>query len=378
MFHLASKVYITSDKLIDLNSDRVVISATSGFPTHSELDGILSGQLIAYSTSVSEMFTSRWNNLLSMINSLISHCETTELPVIIYADDDAFMHIMVSWYKIIFANATQTTIENLIKFNVFRFKTFYRSTYSSNSGLNNDDTIFNITDLSDYYLAVEIPDISDINDFMNNHRNKTSVEFLLASYLNGGNHKEELKTVLKPLIKKDLEKFMHELKEIFWVHIMTNRFTTRASIPQRTVGNLPNVLGSTNKWIQLFTSSAYWGSPYMTSDSSTRDNVKFDNFTNETIADFIEFMNIAGQTWDEEGIYAFVKSDVSKLDFIPCFTSDTFTDEMLNNIIETESTFIHAAGSFFSIDLETVNNWLTTELLQKKDNTDFVSQYALR
>ena len=71
MFHLASKVYITSDKLIDLNSDRVVISATSGFPTHSELDGILSGQLIAYSTSVSEMFTSRWNNLLSMINSLI-------------------------------------------------------------------------------------------------------------------------------------------------------------------------------------------------------------------------------------------------------------------------------------------------------------------
>lgn len=378
MFHLVGKVYITSDKIIDLDADRVVISATNGFPNMEELDGFHSGQLIAYSTSVSEMFTSRWSNLLSMLDSLITHSESTGLPVRIYADDDAFMHIMVSWYKIIFANATQTTIENLIKLNVFRFKTFYRSTYSSNSGLNNDDTIFNITDLSDYYLAVEIPEISDINDFMNNHRNKMSVEFLLASYLNGGNHKEELKTVLKPLIKKDLEKFMHELKEIFWVHIMTNRFTTRASIPQRTVGNLPNVLGSTNKWIQLFTSSAYWGSPYMTSDSSTRDNVKFDNFTDETITDFIEFMNIAGQTWDEATIYNRVKSDYTKLDFIPCFTDDVFTDEMLDSIINTESNFYHVAGSFFSIDLETVNNWLTTELLQKKDNTDFVSQYALR
>jgi len=96
------------------------------------------------------------------------------------------------------------------------------------------------------------------------------------------------------------------------------------------------------------------------------------------ISDLREWMNLCGQAWEEESIYAFVKSDVSKLDFIPCFTSDTFTDEMLNNIIETESTFIHAAGSFFSIDLETVNNWLITELLQRKTDSTFVRKYALK
>ena len=378
MFHLASKVYITSDKLIDLNSDRVVISATSGFPTHSELDGILSGQLIAYSTSISEMFTSRWNNLLSMINSLISHCETTELPVIIYADDESFMYIMVAWYKMIMKNATQTDIENLIKLNVFRFKTFYRSSYSSNNGLDNEDTIFDISNLSDYYLAVESLDQSDILDFMNDHRSKISTEYLLASYLTDGSHKEELKISLKPLIKKDLEKFMSELKEIFWTHIMTNRFTTLTGVPKRTLDNLPNILGSTNKWVQLFTSISYWRTPYMTSDSSTKNNVKFENLDANDISDLREWMNLCGQAWEEESIYAFVKSDVSKLDFIPCFTSDTFTDEMLNNIIETESTFIHAAGSFFSIDLETVNNWLITELLQRKTDSTFVRKYALK
>jgi hypothetical protein len=378
MFHLASKVYITSDKLIDLNVDRVVISATDGFPIHSELDGILSGKLIAYSTSISELFSTRWLDLLAMVKSLITHSESTGLPVMIYADSESFMHIMVAWYKIILKNTTQTDIENLIKFNVFRYKTFYRSAYSSNSGLDTNETLFNISNLSDYYLAVDIPDQSDITEFMNAHRNKMSVEHLLASYLADGSCKEELKTTLKPLIKKDLEKYLHELKEIFWTHIMTDRFLSRINIQKKSVITLPDILGSTNKFVQLFTSVAYWKSPFMTSDSSTKNNVKFDNFTDEIIDDFKEFANLAGQTWTEEKVYEMIKSDIGKLDFLPCITSDTFTDEMLDSIINTESTFHHAAGSFFAIDFETINNWLITELLQKRTNSTFIRKYTLK
>ena len=170
---------------------------------------------------------------------------------------------------------------------------------------------------------------------------------------------------------------MSELKEIFWTHIITNRFTTLTGVPKRTLNNLPNVLGSTNKWVQLFTSISYWRTPYMTSDSSTKNNVKFENLDANNISDLREWANLCGQTWEEDNGYTGVKTDVNKLDFINCFTSE-FTDELLNSVIETESTFFHIAGSFFSIDLETVNNWLITELLQRKTDSTFVRKYALK
>ncbi len=36
---------------------------------------------------------------------------------------------------------------------------------------------------------------------------------------------KRLKTVMRILVKKDLEKYLYELKETFFVHILTKRFT---------------------------------------------------------------------------------------------------------------------------------------------------------
>ena len=212
---------------------------------------------------------------------------------------------------------------------------------------------------------------------MNLYRDRLNVELLLASYLTDGSHKEELKTSIKPLIKKDLEKYLDELKEIFWTHIMTNRFTDVIGVPEKNIDNISNILGSTNKWVQLFTRPSLWRTPYLVSISSEKNNVKWDNLNDEDIADLKEFVVLSGQTWNEGKGYEMVKSDIGKLDFLSVFTDDTISDEMLNNIINTEATFYHAAGSFFSLDLETVNNWLITELLQKRDDASFVSKYAL-
>ena len=51
------------------------------------------------------------------------------------------------------------------------------------------------------------------------------------------------------------------------------------------------------------------------------------------------------------------------------------TDKQLDMIIETEATYEHAAGSFFSIDLETVNHYFVQALLD--GNKNFREQYAI-
>ena len=83
---------------------------------------------------------------------------------------------------------------------------------------------------------------------------------------------------------------------------------------------------------------------------------------------------MAGANW-QESQYEYVKSDIGKLDFIECIRGSEMTDKQLDMIIETEATYEHAAGSFFSIDLETVNHYFVQALLD--GNKNFREQYAI-
>ena len=74
-------------------------------------------------------------------------------------------------------------------------------------------------------------------------------------------------------------------------------------------------------------------------------------------------------------MYAQIKSDVNKLDFLDIYTD--FTDARLDALIEAEATFENAAGSFFSIDLETVNHYFVQTLLERKTDTTFLSKYSI-
>ena len=86
MFHLANKVYITTDKLIDPSVDRVVISKNSGFAMPDLDSRIGGGQLIAYGTTTDAIY-SYHETIFALITRLIEHNNSTGFPVVIYADD---------------------------------------------------------------------------------------------------------------------------------------------------------------------------------------------------------------------------------------------------------------------------------------------------
>jgi hypothetical protein len=113
--------------------------------------------------------------------------------------------------------------------------------------------------------------------------------------------------------------------------------------------------------------------------ASSGKNINFHAITKSDIKSFAKWNKISGQHWNEESIYEFIKSDVSKLDFIECITSVEMSDKQLNMILETEATYEHAAGSFFSIDLETVNSYFVQALLDAylAEDKKFTDQYAI-
>ena len=374
MLHLLKKVYLTSDRIIDVNLDRVVISKEYGFDTLESISAN-GGELIAKGFAVQDVVGEEkgFTDLTDLFDALAKHCNNSGKKVIIYADDESFIEIIAYFYKLIFKNIDKANCKLLTENMLTKFYMFQQARFiTSNTPMSS----FKI-DTSSFETAFDSATVVKRSEFINTYLKDLSVEALLATYLNNGQAKEELKSSVKVLLAKDLEKYLYELKEIFLIHFLNKKFTDHLSLEKDyNWANLQDFLNDSSKFGELFFNERIWNSKIMYTPSSGK-NIKVDAITTADIENFKEFTTIAGSVWNDESVYSNVKSDVSKLDFLGIYTD--FTDELLDKLIETESTFEHAAGSFFSIDLETVNHYFITSLLNAKqnDDTEFLNKYSI-
>lgn len=374
MLHLLKKVYLASDKVIDVNFDRVVVSEENGFDT---LDSIKAegGVLIAKGFAVQDIVgeEKEFANLTEMFDSLAKFCDNSGKKVIVYADDKSFTHIAAYWYKMIFKNIDLTACQELVTNMLVKYYMFQQAR-TATFGSSHQDFEIDISTLDADFSSIEV---ANRESFVSAYLEDLSVEALLATYLNNGQAKEELKTSIRRLIIKDLEKYLYELKEIFLVHCLVKRFTDRLNLEKEyNWSNLSQLTQDKSKFGELFFSDRIWQSAYMHIPSSGK-NIKFENITAIDVEKFKEFTQIAGGTWTEESAYVNVKSDVNKLDFLGIISN--FTDELLDKLIDTEATYENVAGTFFSIDLETVNHYLIVSLLEasKTENKQFLNTYSV-
>lgn len=377
MIHLFKKVYVSSDKLIDLSLNRVVVSERFGYKVSDSLNETAKGFLIIKGQNFDEIIgqEKEYTDWESFFKEMYKFQNETLQKVMIYCDDASMMRLLSAWFKLILPNSTKISIKSLIESYIFKYNVFHKGRFSTNNGNLYYDYTVDTTNFSNQYdsLSTLTP-----GEFITEIKSNVGVEFLLASYLKNKSYKDELKNVLKILITKDLEKYLYELKEIFFVHILTNKFTNKLNLNKTyNFENFTEIENDGSKFVELFINERIWNYKYMSHPSSTRQNINLKNITEEDKKLFKEFTTISGSTWNEEDIYSFVKSDINKLDFLQCFNN--FTDELLDKIIETESNFEHAAGSFFSIDLESVNHYLISEILEAHKNKDekFITNYSL-
>ena len=171
--------------------------------------------------------------------------------------------------------------------------------------------------------------------------------------------------------------YLLELKEIFFSQLLVPEFTSKLALAKTyTWKNMEDIINDTTTFANLFVSNRIWSHKYLQT-ASTGKNVKFENITSDDITNLKQFNTYASDTWEELAVYHFVKQDKSKLDFIGIFTD--FTDDLLNDIIDTQSSYEHEAASFFSVDLVTVNHYFIKAILDAKANndTEFLNTYSI-
>jgi hypothetical protein len=378
MIHLFKKVYVTSDQVIDVNLDRYVVSSRINGNMIYGAEPLTTGVVQGVGETWQDIVPGQYKTWSAFFNALGARCEETGMRVMIYVDDEAYTELMSVWFKSILKTPSKSVIENLLKVYSFRFNAFYRGRLSGNSGIQGSATILNVKNFSSIYDASGKLTTAQRTSFLTTYGGSISVEYLLASHLGNGTYTGNLKNVISVLLRKDLEKYFYELKEILWIHLLTDWFTDTLDLKQDyTFENLTEFLNDDSKYANLLLTDRIWASPFMQT-ASTRGNIKFEELTPEDIQAVKDYNVLAGADWNEENGYIVQKSEVCKLDFLECITGE-FTDELLQKLLETESTYAHVAGTFFSLDLETVNHYLVQSLLNnwKKGDTDYIKQFSL-
>ena len=378
MLHLFKKVYVATDDYIDVALDRVVISKEHGHDLLESFRAAMPGTLIAYGLEVKNLIGSKnlpFTDTVDMFDKLGDHSDTTGKRIIIYCDQEAFMKVMALWFKMVFKKTNKAAAVDLLESMVFKHKLFGQGRFTSNNGNTDTNKDLDIKGFGKIFEGAHKPTAARRKKFLDENKASLSLEYLLATYLANGKTKKELKTVLRILLKKDLEKYLFELKEIFLVHILTKRFMDTLDLEKSyDFTNYDEIQKDKSEFPSLFFDKNIWNHVGMSSASSGK-NINFHSITEKHKKSFAKFTKLSGACWNEEGVYEFIKSDISKLDFIACISDKEMTDKQLDMIIKTEASYEHAAGSFFSIDLETVNHYFVQALLD--GNKEFREQYAI-
>lgn len=361
MIHLFDNVYLDIDSRITEHNKKVIISEVYIKYLVNDLKTDMD-TVIDYATDIESLIAKHGS-----LNKFFKVLPNNE-PVIIFANKENYLTLLVSYLKSILPNISVNTLFDLVNSLLFRDNVFNTSRFSLNREPN--DIYFDLSKNEFAYIYKHA-----LVEDLDNLKNKSSVEYLLCSYLHDGSYKEQLKESIKVLLRQDLVKYLFELKEIFLVHLRTNPFIEKYKLSKKyDFNNFTEIVDDDSEFPKLFMNPEIWKTPYRSSAISI-DDVIPEKFTDENIESLKRFTVMAGDTWNEEGCYIFMKSDVNKLDFIPCLSE--FTDEMLDKLIEAESTFNHSSGSFFSIDLATVNHYFIQTLLENKNNKEFLKNYRL-
>lgn len=362
MIHLFSKVYLAHDTLIDMHYDRVVISERNGVHVPSLLDDITNGDLLGVAPSYEEMIGEgkQFDTFISLLSLLGNKVEEHGGRVFIFADSAAFNIILSHWYGVILPNINYDSLISLGKSIQFKFNAFNGGSRSSVSNQH-----YREIDMSNLFLS-PAEETEDLTSFIELYRGKFSVEYLIASYLYDGSHKEELKSVMLKIYKKSLEVLMTDIKEGFLVTLLHKGFAERFNLDQvYTFDNFTDILNDQSDIAQLFLSDRLWHSPWIklpSSTSSSYSNLKTENITQEdaiafkqAIVDFAEY-SMGDLIWNST-----LKKEEIKLDFIEVFSN--FTDDLLDDMLAADRDSESVHGAFFPINLETVNHYLIRTLM---------------
>lgn len=226
MFHLFKKVYVAFDDAINVNEDRIIISAENGVSMLQDLEGVANGELKAYSRSLEEMIgpDKQFENFLLFLNFLNRHFENSNRKLIVYCDKISHQKLITTWLKILLPNVTFDSAYGIISSHIFQVKMFgtsLMSTFSRPYRMNQEE---NYVSQQEYYSIFESITVNrDVyQSFLTYIKDSVSLEYILASYLYNGSKKEELKAVALEKLKTGMQNYLLECKAYIISNLLDN------------------------------------------------------------------------------------------------------------------------------------------------------------
>lgn len=388
MFHLFSKIYLDFDEKISMSYNRVIVSAEhGGISVFNDLATVFYGRVLATVKSVDDLFgvDKPYATLTDLLIAAKEASDADTRPVYIYCDLDSYYKLASQWLKLILPNATAIDGWKFFKSHIFKEKNFLNSRMSATQRF--ADSVTQSWQLEEakfvtYWENGTLPVGSNWSTFINSIRSKLRVEFLLASYLYDERYAEELAVCMSPLVRKDLEKFLYEHKEIFLVHFQKPIFQQLLQVQNGPYNfdNFYDMPNDTAPMVEVMCRPAIWGntktSMYAPSAAGT---INLRAITTEDIPVLRQYSIVTGTVWTDEQWYTVLRSEIDKLDFIPFFANgDVISIENIKKIIEYElHHHNHAAGAFYAIDLGSVNTYFVDYLLQNYENKEMLFKYTL-
>ncbi len=420
MFHLFKKVYLDFDDKINMGVDRVICSQENGGNKIApDLDKYFYGEQIATAKTVQELTTECFGSSLELFEKLNEKTDAQNKRVIVYCDKESYYRLSIHWMKVILPYSDVETAWKFFKSHIFKEKNFVNSRLSASGtfAYNADEWLVDQAIFEEYWEGCDVTEETrkEYSEFLKTVVTSLKVEFLLAGYLFDKRYGEELAKVISPLVKKDLEKFIYEHKEILLVHFQSPVFQKLLGcvLGPYTFDNFYDMVKDPNPYCELMFRPEIWGdtrtSMYAPSSGGT---INLSAFSEEDIQRLKEYSVITGQVWSDELWYTqqkvnsnfkalelkdykerfefvvtsnentdyyqtFLRSEIDKFEFIKMFKDKEYlTVEELDKILAYEIYHqYHAAGTFYAIDLRSVNTYFVDFILQNYNNKEKLQPY---
>ena len=386
MFHLFKKVYLDFDDKINMSYDRVICSQQLGGTQDSELlSKVFYGELIATGKHIDEIVGNglAFPTFLSLLEELDQRVDQHNSAVFIYCDKASYYKLAILWMKIVTPHNTKDTAWKFFKSHIFKEKNFTNSRFSSRYSKDTEAWTAIEAEFTQSWETTEVTTEyrKSFKPLLEKVIARSRVEFLLAGYFYDGRYAAELAAAISPLVKKDLEKFLYEHKEIILVHFQRPQFQEMLGVVNGpyTFDNFYDMVNDPSPLVKVMFNPSIWGetrsSMYSPSSGGT---INLSAISDEDINLIKQYSVITGKIWTDEQWYTVLRSEIDKFNFIKMFRNkNTLSVDELNAILEYELHHQnHAAGAFYAIDLRTVNTYFVDFVLQNTNNKELLKPYA--
>lgn len=404
MFHLFKKVYLDFDTKISMSQDRIICSEThGGLDDLIDLSKAFYGLKINSVKSIEDLVGTEksYNTFYDLFLSIDKISTENNTSICIYCDKISYYKLYFIWHKIILANLDFSSIFNCLKSHMFRQVGILNRGRYSERGVKSlsemDDWLITEQEAKDIWNSIVLSreEHTNLSNFAKQNAQHLGIEYLLASYFYDGRYSTELSKTMSVLVRKDIEKILYELKEMVLVNPLHPLILKLLKVENGPYdfSNFVNIINDNSPLVQLLFRKDIWGEHNISIlQPSSKGTINFSSISDEEVAQLkalthkllwcIEFIpektSYEEFVMKEDELISEKYFEVDKIDFIKLLRKDVWSDQDMREILDYEISHQYDfAGSFSSLSIQSVNDYLIVHLIRNRENKESLKPFVL-